>query len=160
MRVTIAAVGAAKNSAFAPIIDDYAHRIARAGPAIGVNQIDIKEVEAPRALKDGARQKAEAQLLQAAIGADAYVVALDERGKPIASEPFARLISKTRDDAVKRLVFVIGGADGLDQSLLRTASTKIAFGSMTWPHLFARAMLAEQIYRAVTILSGHPYHRA
>jgi 23S rRNA (pseudouridine1915-N3)-methyltransferase len=89
----------------------------------------------------------------------AHVIACDEHGKARTSREFAAHIGRLRDDGVRKLVLVIGGADGLDPSLIAAANETLAFGVQTWPHALARAMLAEQVYRAVTILSGSPYHR-
>jgi 23S rRNA (pseudouridine1915-N3)-methyltransferase len=88
------------------------------------------------------------------------LVALDERGKSIDSVTFARELGRWRDDGIADTIFTIGGADGLSPDLQRRANLRIAFGSATWPHQMVRVMLLEQIYRAATILSGHPYHRA
>ena len=90
---------------------------------------------------------------------DAHVIACDEHGTQRTSRDFATHIAKLRDDGVRRLVLVIGGADGLDPRLIAAANGTLAFGPQTWPHALVRAMLAEQVYRAVTILSGSPYHR-
>jgi 23S rRNA (pseudouridine1915-N3)-methyltransferase len=90
---------------------------------------------------------------------DAFVIACDEHGKAHPSRVFAARLARLRDDGVRRLVFVIGGADGLAPEVLARADETLAFGVQTWPHALARAMLAEQVYRAVTILSGSPYHR-
>jgi 23S rRNA (pseudouridine1915-N3)-methyltransferase len=95
-----------------------------------------------------------------ACAAGDIVIALDERGKSLTSPDFAQLIGRLRDDGESRLVFVIGGSDGLPAAVRTRARSVLSFGSQTWPHLLVRAMLAEQLYRAVTILSGHPYHRA
>jgi 23S rRNA (pseudouridine1915-N3)-methyltransferase len=102
---------------------------------------------------------AEAEVLMAALGTDAHLVACDEHGSAYTSRALARKIAALRDQGVRRLVFMIGGADGLDPSVLSAARERLAFGVQTWPHALVRAMLAEQIYRAVTILGGSPYHR-
>ena len=115
--------------------------------------MDVVEVEARKPGK-----AAEAEVLLAQIG-DAHLIACDEHGVAMASRDFAARIATLRDQGVRRLVFVIGGADGLDTSVLAAAREKLAFGPQTWPHALARAMLAEQVYRAVTILAGSPYHR-
>jgi 23S rRNA (pseudouridine1915-N3)-methyltransferase len=101
---------------------------------------------------------AEAQALREKIG-DAHLICCDEHGAPLASRAFAGKIGKLRDDGVRRLAIVIGGADGLDPALLFEARDTLAFGPQTWPHALARAMLAEQVYRACSILAGSPYHR-
>ena len=96
----------------------------------------------------------------ALLASGAKVVALDERGASISSEKFAQVISKARDEGAPALAVLIGGPDGLDEALRARADLTIAFGAMTWPHQLVRVMAAEQIYRAATILAGHPYHRA
>jgi 23S rRNA (pseudouridine1915-N3)-methyltransferase len=88
-----------------------------------------------------------------------HVIACDEHGKAHPSRAFAARVAKLRDDGVRRLVLIIGGADGLSPEVLARADETLAFGVQTWPHALARAMLAEQVYRAVTILAGSPYHR-
>ncbi len=101
----------------------------------------------------------EGELLRAACPSGATLVALDRRGKPLDSASFAKRLGTWRDDGVGDLAFLIGGADGHTESLLKDCTLALSFGAMTWPHLLARAMLAEQIYRAQQILAGHPYHR-
>lgn len=120
----------------------------------------LREVEERRKLPVDQHKAAEAALLLAEIPKGATVVALDARGKSLSSEDFAIRLGRWRDDSVGDLAFVIGGADGLDRGILERAAFTLSLGSMTWPHLLARAMLAEQIYRAQSILIGHPYHRA
>lgn len=89
----------------------------------------------------------------------AFTIACDERGQALASRAFAERLSKLRDDGVRSLAFVIGGADGLDAAVLSRADQTLAFGPQTWPHALARAMLAEQVYRAASLMAGQPYHR-
>jgi 23S rRNA (pseudouridine1915-N3)-methyltransferase len=104
--------------------------------------------------------KEEAAKLGGKLPAGAHLVALDEAGRAMSSESFAQHVRKMADTGTRDVVFIIGGPDGLAPSLRETAHERIAFGPQTWPHLLVRAMLAEQIYRAFAILSGHPYHRA
>lgn len=87
-------------------------------------------------------------------------VLLDERGRQLSSEEFAAILSRWRDDGVREARFLIGAADGHDDEVRDKADLLIAFGAMTWPHMLARAMLAEQLWRATSILAGHPYHRS
>ena len=115
--------------------------------------MEIIEVEARKPGK-----AAEAEVLRAQIG-DAYLICCDEHGATLPSRAFAAKIGKLRDEGVRKLVLVIGGADGLDPALLAEARETLAFGVQTWPHALARAMLAEQVYRAASILGGSPYHR-
>jgi len=133
----------------------YAERATAAGRSLGLGPVEILEVEARKPGKP-----AEAEALRAAIGADpAYLIACDEHGGAHGSRAFADRIGRLRDSGERRLVFLIGGADGLDPALLSEARETLAFGPQTWPHALARAMLSEQVYRAVTILAGSPYHR-
>ena len=122
---------------------------------MGLGQFTIREVED----RKGVGRPAEAELLRRAIPNEAKVVALDERGRTFSSPDFANLLSGWRDCCVRDVAFLIGGADGLDPTLRDSAHVQLSFGPMVWPHMLARLMLAEQLYRAVTILSGTPYHR-
>lgn len=152
MRLAILAVGRAKASPERELYRHYAERI--------VWPLGLSEVEEKRRLAPAELKKAEGKLLLAAIPKDAVLWALDPRGKAVTSEDFAARIAKERDGGTAILAFAIGGADGLAEEVLQRASLKLAFGSLTWPHMLARAMLAEQLYRAQQIIAGHPYHRA
>lgn len=122
-------------------------------------RIEIKEVEERRALPSAERKDREGELLLAALPEDAFLVALDEGGREFTSADFADRLQRWRLEGVKTLAFVIGGADGLAQPLVRRARLTLSLGAMTWPHLLARILLLEQLYRAQQILAGHPYHR-
>ena len=121
--------------------------------------VKIIEVEERRPIKGAERMAREGDLLLNAIPDGATVVALDERGKEMRSTVFAEKIRTFQDNGTNNLVFLIGGADGYDEKVKAKADIKISFGSMTWPHMMVRAMLGEQLYRASTILQGHPYHK-
>ena len=123
------------------------------GIRLGLGPVEVIEVESRKPGKGP-----EGDVLRPHLEG-AHVIACDEHGAARPSRAFAAEIGRLRDDGVRRLVFVIGGADGLDPALLAAADGKLAFGPQTWPHAMARAMLAEQVYRAVTILAGGPYHR-
>ena len=153
MKLSIIAIGKPGRGPEAVLAADYAARATAAGRALGLGPLELIDLE-PR--KTGKAPEAEL-LLAAAEGA--HLIACDERGKTYGSRAFADHVATLRDRGERRLVFVIGGADGLDKSVLDAASSTLAFGPQTWPHALARAMLAEQLYRAVTILSGSPYHR-
>ncbi|WP_304171288.1 23S rRNA (pseudouridine(1915)-N(3))-methyltransferase RlmH [Phenylobacterium aquaticum] len=153
MRLAILAVGRLARSPEVELVRLYVDRATAAGRALGLGPVEVIEVEAKKPGK-----AAEAEVLKPHLEA-AHVIACDERGQARASRDFAAEIGRLRDDGVRKLVFVIGGADGLDPVLVAQAQGKLAFGPQTWPHALARAMLAEQIYRAVTILAGGPYHR-
>jgi 23S rRNA (pseudouridine1915-N3)-methyltransferase len=152
MRLTIAAVGRARSGPLRDLFDDYAGRSAW--------PLSLCEVEARKGLAGAALKREESALLLAAVPAGAAVVALDERGRDLDSAGFARLLGRWRDEGRGDAAFLIGGADGHDEAVRDRADLLLSFGRLTWPHMLARAMLAEQIYRAQTILSGHPYHRA
>ncbi len=154
MRIAIAAVGRLGRAPEAALAEDYARRAGAAGRVLGLGPVEIIEVDARKPGKP-----AEAEALLAALQPGDEVVACDEHGQALASRAFAELIGRLRDGGARRLVFLIGGADGLAEAALDRAGRKLAFGVQTWPHALARAMLAEQVYRAVTILSGSPYHR-
>jgi 23S rRNA (pseudouridine1915-N3)-methyltransferase len=128
-------------------------RASAAGRALGLGPVEVVEVESRKPGK-----AAEAEALQPHL-ADAHVIACDEYGQARPSRAFAEEIAALRDRGVRRLVFLIGGADGLDPALLARAGGRLAFGPQTWPHALARVMLSEQVYRAVTILADSPYHR-
>ena len=153
MKLVILAIGRLPRSPETELTKTYAERATNAGRALGLGPVEVVEVEARKPGK-----AAEAEVLKAHL-ADAHVIACDEHGAARPSRAFAEEIAALRDRGVRRLVFVIGGADGLDPELLAAANGKLAFGPQTWPHALARAMLAEQVYRAVTILAGSPYHR-
>lgn len=153
MKITILTVGRLGRAPEALLALDYAQRATAAGRALGLGPVDILEVEARKPGK-----AAEAEVLLPHLK-DAHVVACDEHGAVRPSRDFATRIGRLRDDGVRRMVLIIGGADGLDPSILSAANEMLAFGPQTWPHALARAMLAEQIYRAATILGGSPYHR-
>jgi 23S rRNA (pseudouridine1915-N3)-methyltransferase len=153
LRIAIVAVGRLSRGPEGELVKTYVERATAAGRALGLGPVEVVEVENRKPGK-----AAEAEALRAHL-ADAHVIACDEHGRARGSRPFAEEIAALRDRGVRRLAFVIGGADGLDPALLEEAEGKLAFGPQTWPHALVRVMLAEQVYRAVTILAGSPYHR-
>ncbi len=155
MRVTVCAVGRLRAGPEKLLIDDYILRFDRTGRALGFGPVSIVEVEAK---KNGGRA-AEAVLLARAVPEGALLCVLDERGEMISSPALAGRLATWRD-AARDLAFVIGGADGIDPALRARAGAALSFGPMVWPHLLVRVMLAEQLYRAASILAGAPYHRA
>jgi 23S rRNA (pseudouridine1915-N3)-methyltransferase len=159
MRVLVLAVGRMKKGAEADLADRYLKRAAQAGRAIGIRGIEIVEIRESRA-PDAERRKLEESIAIAnVIPDDAAIVLLDERGDGIGSAAFADQLGRWRDGGKAVTAFVIGGADGLAETLRTRAQITLNFGQTTWPHQLVRIMLLEQLYRAVTILSGHPYHR-
>ncbi len=160
MRLAVIAAGRLKSGPEKVLVADYAARIRAAGRGVGFTDFTIIEVEGPKGLDGAARKARESALILAAVPGKARRVALDERGSPLTSEAFAKLLGGWRDQGAPEAAFLIGGADGLGADLRESAEAVVSFGKATWPHMLVRAMLCEQIYRAMTILSGHPYHRA
>lgn len=137
------------------LVDDYVTRFDRTGRALGLGPLSEHEVED----RKGGGMEAEAELLSRAIPGGALVVTMDERGKFLSSPEFSAELARWRDAGRQDVAFVIGGADGIAPSLRSRADFSISFGRMVWPHMLVRVMLAEQLYRAATILAGGPYHR-
>ncbi|WP_137702439.1 23S rRNA (pseudouridine(1915)-N(3))-methyltransferase RlmH [Marimonas lutisalis] len=156
MRVHVCAVGRLRKGPEKALIDDYTTRFDRTGRALGLGPLTFSEVED----RKGGGKETEATLLSRAIPDGAALIALDERGKLLSSPDFAQTLARFRDDGRGDLAFVIGGADGLAPDLRARADLSLSFGAMVWPHMLARAMLSEQLYRAASILAGLPYHRA
>ncbi len=156
MRLHICAAGRMRAGAERDIFDDYILRADRTGRALGIGPAILHEVED----KKGGGPTAEAALLERALPQGTVRVALDERGRTLTSPDFAQKIAEWRDAGRADLAFIIGGADGIAPDLRDTADFILSLGKMVWPHMLARVMLAEQIYRATTILSGGPYHRS
>ena len=155
MRVSICAVGRLKSGPERDLVDDYLTRFDRTGRALGLGPAQVVEVEARKA----SGRSAEGALLLGKIPDRAHVIAMDERGKVQSSPDFAKGLAGLRDQGVPEVAFVIGGADGLADPVRARAHAKISLGKMVWPHMLARVMLAEQLYRAAMILAGSPYHR-
>lgn len=153
MKIAIVAIGRLPRSPEAELVRLYADRASAGGRALGLGPVEVIEVESRKPGK-----AAEAEALGVYL-ADSRIFACDETGRARGSRDFAAEIGRLRDDGVRRLVFLIGGADGLDPALRARAHDTLAFGPQTWPHALARVMLTEQIYRAVTLLAGGPYHR-
>lgn len=158
MNVTIAAVGRLKAGPERTLLERYLDRAEKAGRRLGLS-FAVREFPESRAGSAPARKAEEAAVLLAALPAGATLIALDETGTGLDSRTFATRIGKWRDAGTGDLVLAIGGPDGHGEALLGKAALRLAFGGMTWPHQLVRLMLAEQLYRVVTILSGHPYHR-
>ncbi|NDR57804.1 23S rRNA (pseudouridine(1915)-N(3))-methyltransferase RlmH [Aliiruegeria sabulilitoris] len=155
MRLHIVAVGRLRSGPEAELISDYRQRAERSGRPLGISSVSVIEIDE----RKGGSKAGEAALLDKALPRGATIVALDERGKLLSSPDFASRIASWRDTGSQDLAFVIGGADGLDPAFVRHADMALSFGKMVWPHMLARVMLSEQIYRAVSILAGAPYHR-
>ena len=160
MRITLFAVGRLKAGPESELSGRYLDRLAKAGGALGLDFARTIEVPESRAATAELRKKDEAAQLVRNLPDGAALILLDERGKTPDSPGFANLLARLRDEGRRDLVLAIGGADGLDPDLHAKADAVVCFGRMTWPHQLVRIMAAEQLYRAVTILSGHPYHRS
>lgn len=151
MKITIAAVGRVKAGPEKDLWEQYTRRLTW--------QLTLKEVEERKALNGRELMEKESALLQNVVPDRAHIVALDRSGKSISSEDLAGRFANWMENGPQDIAFVIGGADGLSPSLLATADNKMSLGEMTWPHMLARCMLLEQIFRAQCILTNHPYHR-
>ena len=160
MRLVVIAVGRLKQGPERELAERYRGRFDEVGRKLGFRGLEIHEIPESRARDTATRITEEATAISAKIPEKSVLVALDERGESIDSAAFARHLGRWRDESVANTIFVIGGADGLSPDLRRKAKLKLAFGAATWPHQIVRVMLLEQIYRAATILAGHPYHRA
>ena len=160
MRLVVAAVGRLKRGPERDLAERYGERAAKAGRAIGIRAVTISEIDESRARRPGDRLVEEAAALRAVVPQQAAVIALDEHGETLTSEALAQRIGRWRDQGRPELVVLIGGPDGLAPELLAKADLRLAFGRVTWPHQLVRIMAFEQLYRAIAILSGHPYHRA
>lgn len=156
MRVQICAVGRLRAGPELDLITTYLDRFNVTGRNLGLGPCSISEVEDKK--KTG--MPGEAALLEKSIATGALICTLDERGRHMTSPEFARLLANWRDHGRSDVAFVIGGADGIDPSLRAKADHSLSFGKMVWPHMLARAMLCEQLYRATSILANKPYHRA
>ncbi|MGB1540325.1 MAG: 23S rRNA (pseudouridine(1915)-N(3))-methyltransferase RlmH [Rickettsiales bacterium] len=152
MHITIAAIGRAKTSSlYSQLYDEYIKRLPWT--------VQLRELEEKRPLPTDQRKTREAELLLSACEGAHHIIALDERGKELTSPEFAGKLGEWQQGGASHFAFVIGGQDGLDKSIRQKASLTLSFGRMTWPHMLVRPLLAEQLYRAHTILTGHPYHR-
>jgi 23S rRNA (pseudouridine1915-N3)-methyltransferase len=158
MRVTIAAVGRQKRGPERDISERLLSRTMATARKFGITFV-LREIPESRATTAKLRIDQEATAILAALPDKAVLVALDERGQTLDSRAFALRLSAWRDNGLSDVVFAIGGADGHGPALVERSDLRLAFGAMTWPHQLARVMLFEQLYRAITIWSGHPYHR-
>jgi 23S rRNA (pseudouridine1915-N3)-methyltransferase len=153
LKITLLCVGKLGRGAEGGLAADWATRATAVGRAHGLGPVEIVEVESRKPGKTAEGQA----LLDRLDGA--HLIACDEHGATSGSRDFAALLARLRDDSVRSLAFAVGGADGLDEAVLSAARGQLAFGPQTWPHALVRAMLAEQIYRAASIMAGLPYHR-
>ncbi|MFG1401600.1 23S rRNA (pseudouridine(1915)-N(3))-methyltransferase RlmH [Xanthobacter sediminis] len=160
MRLVLLCVGRLKAGAERDLVARYLERARAAGRALGFTAVDMVEIAESSARRAEDRMAEEGAAILAALPAGAGLVVLDPRGRNLSSEDFAAHLGALRDGGTPALACIIGGADGLSESVRARAGRLVAYGAATFPHQLVRVMLAEQIYRAVTILAGHPYHRA
>ena len=160
MKISVFAVGRMKAGPEKELAGRYFERFSKSGPAVGLEFAGCVEIPESRAGSAAARKREEAGRLREQLVAGASLILLDERGKSLSSEDFARHVASLRDGGRRAAVIAIGGPDGHEPLLRGEADLVMSFGAQTWPHQMARIMLAEQLYRAATILAGHPYHRA
>lgn len=160
MQISILAIGRMKSGPDLALFERYMDRASKSGKSLHLSGPDLREFSESRAATTNLRKQDEANLLISATSPDTFLIALDEHGRDISSVQFSETIRNIRDDGTRHLAIAIGGPDGHGKDLLKKANKTIRFGAMTWPHQLVRILLAEQIYRATTILSGHPYHRA
>jgi 23S rRNA (pseudouridine1915-N3)-methyltransferase len=155
MKISISAVGRLRNSPEKELIDDYLSRFSKLSKPFGLSLNSVIEIED----KKGGGPISEAKLLMKNFQRNSKIITLDEGGEALTSKEFTKYLSNWAADSVRYCHIVIGGPDGLDKSLLEKSNLKISFGKMVWPHMLARVMIAEQLYRSATILAGNPYHR-
>jgi 23S rRNA (pseudouridine1915-N3)-methyltransferase len=160
VKLLLIGVGRLKSGPERELVARYAERCAAGGRKVGLTAFDLREIEESRARRPEDRKAEEAQALGNLLPPGAKLVCLDERGKTLDSEAFAGKMGDWRDGGAPACAVVIGGPDGLDPEFRARADLVLAFGAMTWPHQLVRALAAEQLFRAMTILAGHPYHRA
>ncbi|ABQ61006.1 ribosomal RNA large subunit methyltransferase H [Brucella ovis IntaBari-2006-46-332] len=169
MRVSVFAVGRMKSGPKRELVERYFDRFAKAGPPLGLEFAGVSEIPESRGQTAQLRKAEEAQRIHEALdnaksggtsSGGAALILLDERGKALGSEAFAAIVGRMRDDGKRQLIVAIGGPDGHDPALRSRADLVLALGELTWPHQIARILIAEQLYRAATILAGHPYHRS
>lgn len=160
MRLVIAAIGRLKDGAERELLERYRTRFEPLAKRLGFTPVTWLEFPESRASSTEKRCQEEGETLLKAARDAGYLIALDVAGKPLASDAFAKTLARERDAGHKALAIVIGGPDGFSPEILAAAHLRFSLGAVTLPHALARIILAEQLYRAGTILSGHPYHRA
>jgi 23S rRNA (pseudouridine1915-N3)-methyltransferase len=158
VKLVICAIGRLKAGPERTLIDRYGERAVPLARSLGFGGVDVVELSESRARRDDDRKREEAAAIRARLSAGP-LIAFDERGKALTSEAFANQLAQWRDSGAGDISCVIGGPDGLDPALRAEAALTLSFGAMTLPHQIVRLLVAEQLYRAMTILAGHPYHR-
>ena len=158
MKLKVISIGQLKNNPILEIQKDYESRILNLSKSVGIKNLEIKELPVSKKSSIKERQKEEAKIISQHIKQDNLNVFLDGKGENINSVDISQIISKSSFDG-KDLVFFIGGPDGFDEKIIKVANKIISFGRVTWPHKLIRIMLLEQLYRGITIINNHPYHR-
>lgn len=159
MNVLILSVGRLKRAPEAELCTDYLNRASRMGRTLGIADIGLSEIPESRAQRAAERRSQEAAAIDAAVPAGFQRICLDENGTAETSKGLADIMSKKLEQGIPGIAFLIGGPDGLDADLVKACNRSLSFGRVTWPHRLVRIMMAEQIYRVMTLLAGHPYHR-
>ena len=160
MKIKLSAIGKLKSGPEQELFNRYFERARTTGKQLGFSDISLREFAPSQVATTAQRKRQEEALLLSPVGNDSYMLALDENGQDISSTQFSQILATKRDAGLGELVLIIGGADGLSPELLENSDKTIRLGKMTWPHQLARILIMEQIYRAMTILSHHPYHRS
>ena len=158
MKLKIISIGQLKNNPILEIQRDYESRILNLSKSVGIKSLEIKELPISKKSSIKERQKEEAKIISQDINQDNLNVFLDGKGENINSVDISKIISESSFNG-KDLVFFIGGPDGFDEKIIKVANKIISFGRVTWPHKLIRIMLLEQLYRGITIINNHPYHR-
>lgn len=159
LQLHVISVGKLKDDAERTLVSRYEQRIAGLSRTLGFSKLAVREISESRARTAEMRKTEEANQILAAVQNSEIVVLLDETGRNLTSRAFGQQLAAWRDGGIRSVSFVVGGPDGADQTVKNLAQKHLAFGQITLPHGLARAVLTEQIYRAMTILGGHPYHR-
>ncbi len=159
LKLLIGAVGRMKKGPESALFKDYFDRCNKAGPKIGLGPLHVAEITEAKNPHRPERQRLEALGLAKMPLQNSRIIALDEHGRDLSSVALSQQLKTWRDDGIPQVSFLIGGPDGLDQSIIKGADLVLSFGAMTWPHMIVRILLAEQLYRSISLLSGHPYHR-
>lgn len=160
MRLQVVGIGRLKAGPEKTLADEYQTRLEGLGRKAGITKLTVTDFAESQSQTASQRQNEEAKLLASALAPKAFTLVLDERGKSMTSEAFSTLLQRHLDQGTQDLAFLIGGPDGHSPETRKTAGQLLSLGEMTWPHRLVRVMLLEQIYRAVTIMVNHPYHRS
>jgi len=160
LRILLVAIGRLKAGPERELVQRYMTRLGGVGKSVGISGVELREIDESPARRPEERRLAEAKAIGLAIPTSAARIVLDERGQAVTSADFAAGLAKARDRGIADLALVIGGPDGLAEAWRAPGVAVLSFGAMTLPHQLVRVLALEQVYRAVTLLAGHPYHRA